>query len=320
MTTKEFVNEKTDPLLYSSEIWNALVVVATSVLGISLYDYQCEILRCVMYYKRVAVVASRQIGKSVAIAILALTWALSMPDQTVLIISTGERQVKELLTKRNYSIKKIFKRAGREDGMLYATGGDGEENVDPKSMIKAIGKINGLDIDFKTVKPKYDQPQGPGIKVNFETKSENAEEVEFYNGSRIVVVPANPDTASGYTANLLIGDEIAKMPNWDEMQAACFPFVSRTGGNIALFSSYKGKNHWYKITQDKLSPENPKGWCVLKYPVTVNPPPDLDQLKHDLPEDVFNEEYMCIPVDESHSLFPYSLIEACSMGAFAEWI
>lgn len=315
--TLPFVDEFTDPDLYSSEVWNALVVVATSVLGISLFDYQCEILRCVMHYNRVAVVASRQIGKSVAIAILALTWALSIPDQTVLIISTGERQVKELLTKRNYSIKKIFKRAGKEDGMLHAIAGDGEDlNVDPKSMIKAVAAVNGLNIDFKSVKPKFD---GPAVKLNFETKHENAEEVEFHNGSRIVVVPANPDTASGYTANLLIGDEIAKMPNWPEMQAACFPFVSRTGGKIVLFSSYKGKNHWYKITQDKLTPENPKGWCVLKYPVTVNPPPDLDQLKHDLPEDVYNEEYMCIPVDEAHSLFPYSLIEAVSTGSFAEW-
>lgn len=312
--TKAFVDETTDPNLYSTEFWNALVVISLSVLGISLFDYQCEILRCVMYYKRVAVVASRQIGKSVCIAVLALAWALSMPDQTVLIISTGERQVKELLTKRNYSIKKIFRRSGR-DNLLVPVGEDG--NVDPKSMIKAVAGLNGLDIDFKKTKPKFDSP---GVKVDFELRHENAEEVEFHNGSRIVVVPANPDTASGYTANLLIGDEIAKMPNWPEMQAACFPFVSRTGGTIALFSSYKGKNHWYEITQDKISAENPKGWKVLKYPVTVNPPPDLDQLKHDLPEDVFNEEYLCIPIDESHSLFPYSLIESVSTGCFAEWM
>ena len=144
--------------------------------------------------------------------------------------------------------------------------------------------------------------------------------MEFSNGSRIVVVPSNPDTASGFTANLLIGDEVAKMPDWSNIQAATFPFVARTGGKIALFSSYKGKNHWYNITQDKLSPENPKGWCVLKYPVTVNPPPDLDQLKHDFPEDIYMEEFECVPVDEAHSLFPYSLIEAVSKGEFAEWV
>lgn len=272
--------------------YDALGVVATSVLGIELFDYQIEILRCIMSYQRVAVVASRQIGKSVSIAILALTWALSIPNQTVLIVSTGERQVKELLTKRNYSIKKIYRRAGRE-GHLQA-------NVDPKSLITTIADTSGLTLDFQILR-------------------ENAEEIEFNNGSRIVVVPSNPDTAAGFSANLLIGDEISKMPNWPEIQAACFPFVSRLGGKIALFSSYKGKNHWYKITQDKMSPENPKGWCVLKYPVTVNPPPDIEQLRHDLPADVFDEEYLCVPVDEAHSMFPYSLTDACASGDFAEW-
>jgi hypothetical protein len=268
-----------------------------------------------MYYSRVAVVASRQIGKSVCIAVLALSWALCIPNQTVLIISTGERQVKELLTKRNFSIKKIFRRVGKNENKLYV---DSEEdgNIDPKSMISTLGALSGLEVDWSTVKKRYDQP---GLEMDFQIKHENAEEIEFNNGSRIVVVPANPDTASGYTADLLIGDEIAKMPNWPEMQAACFPFVSRTGGKIVLFSSFKGKNHWYDITQDRLSEENVKGWKVLKYPITVNPPPDLDQLRHDLPIEIFNEEYMCIPVDESHSLFPYSLLDACSTGTFDEW-
>jgi hypothetical protein len=38
-----------------------------------------------------------------------------------------------------------------------------------------------------------------------------------------------------------------------------------------------------------------------------------------LPEEVYNEEFMCIPVDEAHSLFPYSLIDSCATGTFTEW-
>lgn len=283
---KEFINAENDPHFASTAFWNALVVIITFILGVNIFDYQAEILRVCMYYKRVAVVASRQIGKSVCIALLALAWALSRPNQMILIISTGERQVKELLTKRNYSIKKIFKRAGK--------------NVDPKSMIKAVGQVSGM-------------------KLEFTLTTENAEEIEFANGSRIVVIPANPDTAAGYTADLLIGDEIAKISNWPEMAAACFPATSRVDGTIALFSSYKGKNHWYEITQDKLSPENPKGWLTLLYDIFVNPPPDIEQLRHDFPEEVFNEEYLCIPMDEAHSLFPYSLFDKCATGDFAEW-
>ena len=297
---KEYITPETDPNLLSNEFWNSLVVIAYAVLGINLYDYQCEILRAVAYYDRVACVASRQIGKSVTIAILALCWALAIPEQTIVIISTGERQVKELLTKRNYSIKKVFKRAGREGTIYHKISGEAKDNISPKSMISFIGELAAL-------------------KLEFVTKHENAEEVEFNNGSRIVVVPANPDTASGYTANLLIGDEIAKMPNWKDMWAACLPFVTRVNGKIALFSSYKGKNHWWDITQDPLTESNPFGWKVLKYTILTNPPSNLEQLKHDLPEEIFNEEYMCIPVDESHSLFPFKLIDECATGSFPEW-
>lgn len=318
-----FATLENTPDLFSEAPYNHLVITTTGILNQQLFDYQVEILRCIAYYQRVAVVASRQIGKSVSIAFLALSWALNQPEQTILIISTGERQVKELLTKRQYSIKKIYKNARKAgsiqphfdapqdaDGRQYTMekgiyrpigyDDDPKNNICQKSLIKAIGQNIGLNLEFGVV-------------------SENAEEIEFPNGSRIVVVPANPDTASGYTANLLIGDEIAKMPNWDEMQAACFPFVARVGGKIALFSSYRGKNHWYYITKDKLSPNNPKGWLVLKYPVTVNPPPDLEQLKHDLPPERFEEEYMCIPIESTYSLFPYTLIDACSQGHFEEW-
>lgn len=284
-----------------------------------------------MSHNRVAVCASRQIGKSVAIAVLTLSWALTFPNQTVLIISTGERQVKELLTKRNYSIKKIFKRQERDHSELYAY--QPGENVSPTSLIKAFASEAEVPYEHRA-----------GLKLEYGLKHQNSEEVEFNNGSRIVVVPANPDTASGYTANLLVGDEIAKMPNWPDMQSACFPFVSRVYhcplcgnmfdypnkckkhpefdpffGKIALFSSFKGKNHWYDITQNSLSEQNPKGWKVLFYPVTVNPPPDLEQLKHDLPVDTFYEEYMCVPMDSAHSFFPYSLIDSCATGSFEEW-
>lgn len=287
---KEYINETNDPFFHSLEVWNILVLICTTILRINMFDYQAEILRAIMHHSRVAVVASRQIGKSVAIALLALAWALHKPNQMIVIISTGERQVKELLTKRNYSIKKIYKRSKRES----------ETNIKQTDLIQVIAN-------------------GAQINLSYGINSENAEEIEFDNGSRIIVVPCNANTASGFTADLLIGDEVAKMPEWNEMFKATFPAVSRQGGHIALFSSVKGKNHWWDIVCDKKTPENPKGWLVLKYPITVNPPPDLEQLKKDFTEEEFNEEFMCIPVDEAHSLFPFSVIDGCATGDFFEW-
>ena len=289
---KPFISPENDPYYLSTEQWNLLVTIITSVLGFEIFDYQAEILRTIMHYQRTAVVASRQIGKSVTIALLAIAWALHKPEQTIVIISTGERQVKELLTKRNYSIKKIYKKMEKTSAI----------NASQSSMIEKVG-------------------QACNLKLEFGFTNQNAEEVEFKNGSRIVVVPCNPDTASGYTANLLIGDEIAKMPEWREMQKATFPAVSRVHGKIALFSSIKGKNHWYQLlTEQKMTEENPKGWRVLKYDVYFNPPDYLDQIKKDFTEEEFNEEFLCIPVDEYHSLFPFSLIDKCSDGDFQEWL
>jgi len=51
-------------------------------------------------------------------------------------------------------------------------------------------------------------------------------ECRFRNGSRIIGVPANPDTARGYTANVYL-DEFSVHKNSREMWAAVFPIVSR---------------------------------------------------------------------------------------------
>lgn len=289
---KPFISEATDPYYNSEESWNAYVRIATQVLGMNLFDYQAEIFRTVAYEQFTCVASARQMGKSVAIAGLALTHALSIPNQTVIIISTGERNVKELLTKREFSIKKIFKNMQR--------------NASPKSLINIIGN--------------YSSDDWGQAKVDWSIDHENAEEIEFKNGSRIVVVPASPDTIAGFSADLVLADEIAKMPDWAEMFAAFFPFISRTGGKVVLFSSVKGENHFWDIMNDVKSEENPYGWAVLKYPITINPPPNLEHIKHLMTHAAYMEEMMLIPQSAAHSHFPYELVDQCAKGSQAAWI
>ena len=45
----------------------------------------------------------------------------------------------------------------------------------------------------------------------FESTSVSQHEVKFPNGSRIIGLPANPDTARGYTGNMIL-DEFASVP------------------------------------------------------------------------------------------------------------
>ena len=51
-------------------------------------------------------------------------------------------------------------------------------------------------------------------------------ECTFRNGSKVIGVPANPDTARGFSANVYL-DEFSVHKNSREMWAAVFPIISR---------------------------------------------------------------------------------------------
>ena len=50
-------------------------------------------------------------------------------------------------------------------------------------------------------------------------------EIHFANGSRIVAIPANPSTARGYSANVIL-DEFAYHEDGDKIWAAMFPSIT----------------------------------------------------------------------------------------------
>ena len=52
-----------------------------------------------------------------------------------------------------------------------------------------------------------------------------AAEIRWPNGSRLIAIPANPDTARGYSANLLL-DEFAFHENPDAIWRAIYPSIS----------------------------------------------------------------------------------------------
>ena len=71
-------------------------------------------------------------------------------------------------------------------------------------------------------------------------------EINLPNGSRIVGLPANPDTARGWSANIIL-DEFALHRNSREIWSAMFPTVTR-GYKIRMISTFKGKsNKFYEM-------------------------------------------------------------------------
>jgi phage FluMu gp28-like protein len=74
-------------------------------------------------------------------------------------------------------------------------------------------------------------------------------EVYFpHNGSRIIGLPANPDTARGYSGNIVL-DEFAFHGDARRIYAACFPIITR-GYSIEVISTPNGTaGKFYEIAK-----------------------------------------------------------------------
>jgi len=158
-------------------------------------------------------------------------------------------------------------------------------------------------------------------------------EIVFPNGSRIIGLPANPDTARGWTANILL-DEFALHRDSREIWRAMFPTVTR-GYKIRIISTFKGKaNKFYELffgapTLHEYTGAEFKhtgdrgGWSkhfisiyqAIEMGLDLNDdegnkiePEDLRLALND--DDAWAEEYECIPSDEVSAFITHELISS----------
>lgn len=158
-------------------------------------------------------------------------------------------------------------------------------------------------------------------------------EINFPNGSRIIGLPANPDTARGWSANILL-DEFALHRDSREIWKALFFTVTR-GYKIRIISTFKGKmNKFYELffsaptlqryTGKEFEHVGDKGgWS--KHLVNIyqavemglelrddegNPctPEDLRLALND--DEAWQEEAECIPSDEATAFLTHELISS----------
>jgi len=158
-------------------------------------------------------------------------------------------------------------------------------------------------------------------------------EIVFPNGSRIVGLPANPDTARGWSANILL-DEFGLHRDSREIWKALFPTITR-GYKIRIISTFKGKaNKLYELffgapSLQEYTGSDYKyigdrgGWS--KHFVNIlqaiemgldlvddegKPiePEDLRLALND--DDAWEEEFMCIPSDEVSAFLTHEMISS----------
>ena len=141
-------------------------------------------------------------------------------------------------------------------------------------------------------------------------------EIEFVNGSRILCLPAGDDgsTIRGYTADLIIVDEAAFIPD-EVFHQALSPMMAVTDGKMVLLSTPFGASGFlYEAFHGKLSED----WFTERVPTYRNPlvgEKFISEQQDQLSSIDFKQEILGQFEEAANSYFPAQLIDDCVEGS-----
>jgi phage terminase large subunit-like protein len=139
----------------------------------------------------------------------------------------------------------------------------------------------------------------PGVEVRLADM-----EVRLPNGGAVGVRSA--DSAGGLRGeglNFVVMDEAAFMRE-DAWVEEIRPALSDKLGRALFISTPKGRNWFWQAWQRGAA--NDPGWASFQFPTSGNPyiePTEIEAARHDLPELVFQQEYLAEFVDMEGSVF-----------------
>lgn len=143
-----------------------------------------------------------------------------------------------------------------------------------------------------------------------ESGSYKALEIELPHGSKITALPANPDTARGFSANVFL-DEFAFHQNSGEIWKALFPVIS-AGWKLRVTSTPNGKSNKFYELMTSEGERWSKHAVDIYQAVADGLPRDIDELREGLAdEDAWAQEYELKWLDEASAWLSYELISAC---------
>jgi phage FluMu gp28-like protein len=136
-------------------------------------------------------------------------------------------------------------------------------------------------------------------------------EVRFPNGSRITALPANPDTARGFSANVIL-DEFAFHARSRDIWAALFPVISRTGLKLRVISTPNGKGNKFHELMTAEGSVWSRHVVDIHEAVRQGLERDIDMLRRGMAdEDAWAQEYELKWLDEASAWIDYDLIAGC---------
>lgn len=137
-------------------------------------------------------------------------------------------------------------------------------------------------------------------------------EVTLPGGSRITALPANPDTARGFSASVML-DEFAFHADSRAIWTALFPVIS-AGHRLRVVSTPNGKgNKFYELMTDaKLTGVWSRHVVDIYQAVADGLPRNINELRAGINDaDAWAQEYELQWLDEASSWLPYELIDGC---------
>ncbi len=142
---------------------------------------------------------------------------------------------------------------------------------------------------------------------------ERSYELEYPGGSRVVVVSGNPDSAAGFTGNVL-WDEAALTKRNRELFTTAFPVVSRGTSKFIIITT--PRPGWFQKKWEEASKPD-SIWSTHKLAiyeaVEQGCPQDPEMLRAALRDEMaWRQEYLCEFVDDEICWLPWELIQSCT--------
>jgi hypothetical protein len=148
-------------------------------------------------------------------------------------------------------------------------------------------------------------------KSELSIKFPNDGSVEFFTGERL-------DNLRGRKFHLVVIDEASFIPNLEEgWLNSIRPTLTDYKGRALFLSTPKGKNYFYSLYLKSGEPD----WESFKFTTYDNPHIDkteIDDARLQIPEVVFEQEYMANPSENASNPFGSTYIKQCTFDVSHE--
>ena len=227
--------------------------------------------------------------------------------------------------------------AGRQSGKSYGLGLEAVlDKIRKKGLAVMLSRGERQSVELMEKIKMHTHAMGVAVKDAtdfFRDTSILQHTATFGNGSRIIALPANPDTARGYSGDAYL-DEFGLHKDSREIWASLVPSATR-GYKVRVASTFKGvENKFYELAKalglhegvrPATQPVTANGWSghwvdiymVREQGAPVDPA-TLRQAIDD--EEVWLQEFCNVPMSGAESFIPLELVLGCeSDEAKLDW-